>query len=339
VRQIRNSKFEIRIGPAAILIFALALISVAAPLTGEAQQAGRVYRIGFLGATSVSGYAPQVQAFRGGLRDLGYVEGKNLVIDFRWAEGNYARLPELAAELVLLKPDVLVTHAPAGTLAAKRATATIPIVMGVVGDAVAMGLVESLARPGGNVTGSSFFFPELNAKRLEVLKEALPRLSRVGVLLNPDNPANVATLRAMEETARSVKVQLHAVEVRSPADFESAFATIVKGRAGALAVYDDAMLIAEAARIADLARKNRLPTIGFIEYAKAGGLLAFGVNFPDLWRRAAGFVDKIFKGAKPADLPVEQPTKFELIINLNTAKALRLTVPQPLLLQADQIIQ
>jgi putative ABC transport system substrate-binding protein len=339
VRQFRNSNFEIRIRPAAILIFVLALISVDVPLAAGAQQAGRVYRIGFLGATSPSGYAPQVEAFRGGLRDLGYVEGKNVVIEFRWAEGNYARLPELAAELVLLKPDVLVTHAPAGTRAAKRATATIPIVMGAAGDAVATGLVAGLARPGGNVTGSSFFLPELNAKRLEVLKEALPRLSRVGVLLNPDNPANAATLRAMKETARSVKIQLHPVEVRSPADFEGAFATIVKGRAGALAVYDDAMLIAEAARIADLARKNRLPTIGFIEYAKAGGLLAFGVNFPDLWRRAAGFVDKILRGAKPADLPVEQPTTFQVIVNLKTAKDLGLTIPQSILLRADEVIQ
>jgi putative ABC transport system substrate-binding protein len=339
VRKARNSEFELRIGRATILIFALVLISFDAPLTGEAQQAGKVCRIGFLGATSASGYARQVQAFRGGLRDLGYVEGKNLVIDFRWAEGNYARLPELAAELVLLKPDVLVTHAPAGTPAAKRATATIPIVMGVVGDAVAMGLVESLARPGGNVTGSSFFFPELNAKRLEVLKEALPRLSRVGVLLNPDNPANVAMLRAMEETARSVNIQLRAVEVRSPAEFEGAFATMVKVRAGALAVYDDAMLIAEAARIADLARKSRLPTIGFIEYAKAGGLLAFGVNFPDLWRRAAGFVDRILKGAAPGDLPIEQPTRFELVVNLKTAKALGLTIPPSVLVRADEVIQ
>ena len=331
--------YRLRIGATAIIIVALAFSMLSVVLSTEAQQMGRVYRIGFLGATSPSGYTPQVEAFRGGLRDLGYVEGKNVVIEFRWAEGNYARLPELAAELVLLKPDVLVTHAPAGTRAAKRATATIPIVMGVAGDAVATGLVAGLARPGGNVTGSSFFLPELNAKRLEVLKEALPRLSRVGVLLNPDNPANVATLRAMEETARSVKIQLHAVEVRSPADFEGAFATIVKGRAGALAVYDDAMLIAEAAQIADLARKSRLPTIGFIEYAKAGGLLAFGVNFPDLWRRAAGFVDKILKGAKPADLPVEQPTTFQVIVNLKTAKALGLTIPQSILVRADEVIR
>jgi putative ABC transport system substrate-binding protein len=320
----------------------VAIVSISvliSPLVTEAQQAGKVYRIGFLGATSPSGYAPQIVAFRGGLRDFGYVEGKNLTIEFRWAEGNYARLPDLAAELVRLKPDVLVTHAGAGTRAAKQATATLPIVFGVAGDAVALGLVKSLARPGGNVTGSSFFFPELNAKRLEVLKEAVPRLSRVGVLLNPDNPANVATLRAMEETAQSLNLRLQSVEVRRPTELDSAFATLIKARVGALTVYDDAMFIAEAARIADLAKRNRLPTIGFIEYAKAGGLLAFGVNFSDLWRRAAGFVDKIFRGAKPADLPVEQPTKFELIVNLRAAKALGLTMSPSLLVRADQVIE
>ncbi|HEY7539942.1 MAG TPA: ABC transporter substrate-binding protein [Methylomirabilota bacterium] len=327
------------IGARRIFIALVAIGVLFGPFATEAQQVTKAYRIGFLGATSPAGYAPQLEAFRGGLRDLGYVEGKNLAIDFRWAEGNYARLPGLAAELVRLKPDVLVTHAGAGTRAAKQATSTIPIVFGVAGEAVAMGLVESLARPGGNATGSSFFFPELNAKRLEVLKEAVPRLSRVGVLLNPDNPANVATLRAMEETARSVNVQLHSVEVRRPAEFDGAFVTIMKGRMGALAVYDDAMFIAEAARIADLARKNRLPTIGFVEYAKAGGLLAFGVNFTDLWRRAAGFVDKILKGARPADLPVEQPTKFELIVNLRTARALGLTMSPSLLVRADQVIE
>jgi len=337
VRRFSIGDWRLAIRVPAIFVVALGMLVVV--LSAEAQRMGRVYRIGFLGATSPSGYALQVEAFRAGLRELGYVQGKNIVIEFRWAEGRYARLPELAAELVRLKPDVLVTHAIAGTRAAKRATATIPIVMGVAGDAVATGLVEGLARPGGNVTGSSFFFPELNAKRLEVLKEALPRLSRVGVLLNPDNPANVAMLRAMEETAQSVKVQLQAVEVRSPADFEGAFATIMKGRTGALAVCDDALLIAEAARIAGLARMNRLPTIGFIEYAKAGGLLAFGVDFPELWRRAAGFVDKILKGAKPADLPVEQPTKFQVVVNLKTAKALGLTIPQSILVRADEVIQ
>jgi putative ABC transport system substrate-binding protein len=316
----------------------VAIGGLLSPVASKAQHVGRVYRIGFLGATSAAGYASQVEAFRGGLRDLGYVEGKNLVIEFRWAEGNYARLPNLAAELARLNPDVLVTHAGAGTRAAKQATATIPIVFGVAGEAVALGLVESIARPGGNATGSSFFFPELNAKRLEVLKEAVPRSSRVGVLLNPDNPANVSTLRAMEETARSLNVRLQSVEVRRPLEFADAFATLVKGNVEALAVYDDAMFIAEAARIAELARRNRLPTIGFVEYAKAGGLLAFGVNFADLWRRAAGFVDKIFKGAKPADLPVEQPTRFELIVNLRTAKAIGVTISRSLVVRADQLI-
>ena len=292
---------------------------LAGPLTAEAQYAGKVYRIAFLGSTSPSGYASQMEAFRGGLRDLGYVEGQNFVIEFRWAEGSYERLPELAAELVRSKPDVLVTHGSAGALAAKRATDTIPIVMGVVGEAVEIGAVKGVARPGRNVTGSSFFVPELNAKRLEILKEALPRLSRVGVLLKRGNAVNAAVLRTMEHTARSLKLELQPVEARDPADLEGAVSAVVKGQAGALVVQDDPVLLALAAQIADLARRNQLPTIGFVEYAKAGGLLAFGVNFPDLWRRAAGFVDKILKGAKPADLPIEQPTKFELVINLKSS--------------------
>jgi putative tryptophan/tyrosine transport system substrate-binding protein len=323
------------IGLAVVLAVSLAL----APLTSEAQQAGKAHRIAFLGSTSPSGYASQMKAFRGGLRDLGYVEGQNLVIEFRWAQGKYERLPELAAELVRLKPDVLVTHGVPGTLAAKRATNTIPIVIGVVGEAVAIGAVEGLARPGGNVTGSSFFVPELNAKRLEVLKEAFPRLSRVGVLLNRDNAVNMHVLKAMEQTAQALKIQLQSVEARDPADLENAVSTLVKGHASAIAVEDDAMLLAHAERIADLARKYQLPTIGFVEYARAGGLMAYGVNFQDLWRRAAGFVDKILRGARPADLPVEQPTKFELVINLKAAKALGLTIPQSVLGRADQVIE
>ena len=231
---------------------------------------------------------------------------------------------------------MLVTHGVPGALAAKRATDTIPIVMGVVGDAVAIWAVEGLARPGGNITGSSFFVPELNAKRLEVLKEALPRLSRVGVLLKRDNPVNATVLRAMEHTAQALKIQLRSVEARDPADLEDAVSALVKEHAGAIAVLEEAMLLAQAGRIADLARKHHLPTIGFVEYARAGGLLAYGVNFPERWRRAAGFVDKILKGAK---LPVEQATKFDLVINLKTAKALGLTIPQSLLLRADQVIQ
>jgi putative ABC transport system substrate-binding protein len=313
--------------------------ALAAPRAAEAQQTGKVYRIAFLGSTSPSGYASQMEAFRGGLRALGYVEGQNLVIEFRWAQGKNDRLPALAAELVRLKPDVLVTHGPPGALAAKRATDAIPIVVGVLGEAVAIGAVEGLARPGGNVTGLSFFVLELNAKRLEVLKEALPHLSRVGVLLKRDNPVNGPLLGAMEDAAQALKIQLQSVEVRDPTDLENAVSALAKGQAGAIAVQEEAMLIAQAVRIADLAKKYRLPTVGFLEYARAGGLLAYGVSFPDLWRRAAGFVDKILRGARPADLPVERATKFELLINLKTAKALGLTIPPSLLARADQIIE
>jgi putative ABC transport system substrate-binding protein len=235
--------------------------------------------------------------------------------------------PELAAELVRLKPDVLVTHGPPGALAAKRATDTIPIVVGVIGEAVAIGAVDTLARPGGNVTAQAFFVAELNAKRLEVLKEAFPRVGRVGVLLKRDNPANGPVLRTMEHTAQALKIQLHPLEVLTPADLDSAVADFVKGDADAIAVHEEAMLIAQAERIADLARKYRLPTIGFVEYARAGGLLALGVDFPDLWRRAAGTVDRILKGAKPADIPIEQATKFELMVNMKTARSLGLTIP------------
>jgi putative ABC transport system substrate-binding protein len=313
--------------------------ALAAPVAAEAQQTGKVYRIAFLGSTSPPGYASQMEAFRGGLRELGYVEGQNLVIEFRWAQGKNDRLPALAAELVRLKPDVLVTHGPPGALAAKRATDAIPIVVGVLGEAVAIGAVEGLARPGGNVTGLSFFVLELNAKRLEVLKEALPHLTRVGVLLKRDNPVNGPLLGAMEDAAQALKIQLQSVEVRDPTDLENAVSALAKGQAGAIAVQEEAMLIAQAVRIADLAKKFRLPTVGFLEYARAGGLLAYGVSFPDLWRRAAGFVDKILRGARPADLPVERATKFELLINLKTAKALGLTIPPSVLARADQVIE
>ena len=313
------------------VVVALALGLLAAPLEVQAQpQSGKVYRIAFLGSTSSAGYASQMKAFRDGLRDLGYIEGHNLVIEFRWAQGKYERLPELAAELVRLKPDVLVTHGAPGALAAKRATATIPIVIGVVSEPVAIGAVEGIARPGGNVTGSSTFQPEINAKRLEVLKETFPRLSRVGVLLKRDNPVNGPTLRAMEHTAQALKIQLQSVEVRDPADLENAVAALVKEHAGALGVQDDAMLIDQAERIADLARKHRLPTIGFVEYARAGGLLAYGVNLADLWRRAAGFVDKILKGAKPADLPVEQPpSQHENWLSSRTSSPTERSIAKP----------
>jgi putative ABC transport system substrate-binding protein len=322
----------------AVLSVVLTLGLLVSPLVAEAQQAG-VPRIGFLGAASASGYAPQLKAFRQGLRDLGYVEGKNIAIEYRWAEGNYARLPELAAELARLKVDVLVTHGVPGTWAAKRTTTTIPIVMALVGDAVTTGLVSSLARPGGNLTGASYLLPEITAKRLDLLKEAVPRIARVAILLNPDNPMSGPILQAVDATANALKVEVQQVEARGPKDFEGVLSAVARRRMDALIVQDDGMFIANARGVAELAAKKRLPSTGFKEFAEAGGLMAYGVDFPDLWRQAAVFVDKILKGAKPGDLPVEQATKFELVVNLKTAKALGLTIPQSILIRADEVIQ
>ena len=320
-----------------VVLLAFALLIV--PLAADAQQPGKVPRIGFLGAASASGYAPQLEAFRQGLRELGYVEGRSILIDYRWAEGDYDRLPMLAAELVGLKVEVLVTHGTPGTRAAKGATTTIPIVMAVSGDAVATGLVPSIARPGGNLTGSTFFNPELAAKRLELLKEAVPRITRVAVLLNPDNPVNGPVLQVVGATARALKVEIPQFELRGPGDFEGAFSAMAKRRVEALLIIEDGMLIANARGVADLAAKKRLPSTGFKEFAEAGGLVGYGVNFPEMFRRAAVFVDKILKGAKPGALPVEQATRFELVVNLKTAKTLGLTIPKPVLVRADTLIE
>ena len=322
------------------IVLALGAGALAAPLASFAQQqAAKIARIGFLGTASASGWASRVEALRAGLRDLGYVEGKNIVIEFRWAKEKYDQLPDLAAELVRLKVDVLVTGGTPGTLAAKRATTTIPIVMAVSGDAVASGLVASLARPGGNITGSTFFVQELYAKRLELLKEAVPRITQVAVLLNPDNPASLTNIKQMEIAAKSMKVELQRFEVRGPNEFEGAFSAMAKRRVDAVEITDDPMLIVNARAIADLAAKKRLPSIGFKEYAEAGGLKAYGVNLLDMWRRAAYFVDRILKGTKPGDLPVEQPTKFELVINMKTAKALGIKLPPSILVRADRVIE
>ena len=323
------------------LVLALTLCAMFFALcaSAQAQQPKRIFRIGFLGATSLSGYAPMLEAFRQGLRELGYVEGKNIIIEYRWAEGRYDRLPDLAAELVRLKPDLLLTHGTTGTRAAKQASTTIPIVTAIVGDAVAGGLVASLAHPGGNLTGLSAFIPELGAKRLEFLKEVVPSLTRVAVLMNPENLSSEINFQPMQRTARSLGLELQRINVRGPEEFDTAFSTIVKGRAGALSVHDDSMLIAQARRVADLAARKRLPTIGFSELAEAGGLMSYGASFADLWRRAATYVDKILKGAKPADLPVEQPTKFEFIINLKAAKQIGLTIPPNVLARADRVIK
>ena len=321
------------------LIIALGASALAAPLSSFAQQPVKIARIGFLGAASASGYAKQLDGFRLGLRDFGYMEGKNIVLEYRWAEGNYAQLAELAAELVHSKVDVIVTHGTPGTRAAKGATTTIPIVMAISGDAVATGLVVSLPRPGGNITGSTFFGPELSAKQIELLKEILPRITRVAVLVNPDNPVIGPMSKAMEITTKSLNLGLQQFAVRGPNEFENAFSAMVQKSVEAVAIQEDGMLNANVRTAGDLAMRKRLPLIGNTEVPRAGGVLGYGVNFPEVFRSAAYFVDNILKGAKPADLPVQQPTKFELVINLKTAKALGITIPQSLLSRADEVIQ
>ena len=322
------------------LVIALGASALAAPLAPFAQQQpAKIPRIGFLGATTAAGIANRLEGLRAGLRELGYVEGNTIFIDYRWAEGKYDRLPDLADELVRLKVDILVTYGTPGTLAAKRTTTTIPIVMATSGDAVGTGLVASLARPGGNITGSSFFSPELMAKRLALLKEAVPRITRVAVLVNPDNPAIGQELQAMQTTATSLKVDLQQFEVRGPNEFDGAFARMANRRIDAVVIEEDSMLVANARAIADLAAKQRLPSSGFLELAEAGGLMAYGVTLPELFRRAATFVDKILKGAKPGDIPVEQPTKFEMVVNMKTAKALGIKIPQTILVRATKVIE
>jgi ABC-type uncharacterized transport system substrate-binding protein len=328
------------IGLAIILAVSLAL----APLGLVAQgQPARIARIGFLGVTSASlsdsVIRRRVEALRTGLRDLGYVEGKNLTIEFRWAEGRHERLPELAAELVRLKVDVIVAQGTPGARAAKQATATIPIVIPAFADPVATGLVASLARPGGNVTGLTWLSREVSAKRLELLREALPRTKRVAVRINPHNDSNASILEAMELAARSLKLDLQQFEARGPNEFERAFTAMAAKRVDAITIIDDPMLNANAKAIANLAAKNRLPSLAFIEFTDAGGLMSYGPSLLDMWRRAATYVDKILKGARPGDLPVEQSTRFEFVVNLKTAKALGLTIPQSVLSRADEVIQ
>ena len=308
------------------------------PRTAHAQQpSAKVFRIGFLGSATADSLPKRPEAFRAGLRDLGYQEGRDFVIEYRWADGNYDRLPALIADLARLKVDVIVTHGTPAALAAK--TATTPVVLAVVGDALGSGIVSSLAQPGGNVTGLTFFNPELAAKRLELLKETLPGLTDVGVLLNLTNPMNVPLLPQMSRVAQPLKLELHQFHVRAPTDFEGAFAAMAAKRVGALVVIDDAVLLSNAPAVATLALKQRLPSCGWPDFAIDGGLMAYGVDFLDMFRRAATFVDKILKGAKPSDLPVERSTKFETIVNLKTAKALGLTIPYNLLARADQVIE
>jgi len=321
----------------------IALVGSAAvgwPRVVRAQQAGRVYRIGYLSLGSPAAEATRFDAFRAGLARLDYVEGKNLIIEARWLDGsNYDRLAELAAQLVGLKVDVIVTYATPGVLAAKRATTTIPIVMAVVADALASGLVASLARPGGNVTGMTYFVPELAAKRLELLKEAVPSLLHAGVLFNSANPSHEPVLSAMRLTAKALKLELAEFAVREVADLEGAFAAMAAKPVGAAVITEDPVLIYNAEAGAKLAMKYRLASCGFIEFAHAGGFAGYGVDYIDMWRYAATFVDKILKGAKPADLPVERATKFVAVVNLKTAKAIGIEMPTSLLLRADEVIE
>jgi putative tryptophan/tyrosine transport system substrate-binding protein len=309
------------------------------PLAARAQRA-KVADIGYLGLVSASWHTPRITAFRAGLRDLGYAEGKDVVIEFRWAEARYDQLPALAAELVRLNVDVIVTHTVPGAIAAKQATSTIPIVITAASDLLAFGLVESLARPGGNLTGLSFFNAELVAKRLELLKELAPSLAKAAVLLNADNPTgNQLILRELEPTAKALKLELLTFETRGPGDFEGAFAAMISQQIGAAVLHEDPMLNANSKAIVDTLARHRLLTCGFPEFAAAGGLMAYGINLPEMDRRAAVFVDKILKGAKPADLPVERATKFTTIVNLRTARAVGIDMPTSILLRADEVIE
>ncbi len=324
----------------AVLLVALGLGLLAAPLAAEAQQPAKVPRIGFLGGSPATGFPNNyLEAFRQGLRELGYVEGRNITIEYRWAEGKYDRLPALAAELVQLKVDVIFAFATPPSQAAKQATKTIPIVM-LAADAVEQGLVASLARPGSNITGLSVQAPELGGKQLQLLKQVVPRASRVAILWNTANPYTALVVRETEAAARTLGVQLQSLPVRGPEEFEGAFEAATRGGAAALLTVGDVLTIAHRTRIVALAAKSRLPAMyTFREFVDDGGLMAYGANLADLSRRAATYVDKILKGAKPGDLPVEQPTKFELVINLRTAKALGLTIPQSVLIRADEVIQ
>ena len=325
---------------AKILVWLLATVLLTTAPPVDAQQPTKVPRIGYLSSDSPSTIAVRIEAFRQGLRELGYVEGKNIVIEWRFAEGKADRLPGLAAELVRLKVDVIVTSGPAATRAAKEATVTIPIVTAQDPDPVGNGLVASLARPGGNITGLSTLAPEISGKRLELVKEIVPRLSRVAVLGSSTTPGNAQELRETELAARALGVQLQYLDVLSPKDIEVAFRAASKGRADAVLVLQSPVFVNERTQLADLAVKSRLPAIyDRREFVDDGGLICYGTNFADLSRRAATYVDKILKGAKPADLPVEQPTKVELIINLKAAKQIGLTIPPNVLVRADKVIK
>jgi putative ABC transport system substrate-binding protein len=320
-------------------VLALGVSALAAPLALFAQQSAKVPRVGFLIPETLSVEATRIEGLRAGLRDHGYVEGKNIAIEIRSADGNYDRLPELVAELAKLKVDVIVAFGAKAVSAASRATATIPIVDPSMGDPVASGLGASLARPGGNVTGLGQFSVESGAKRLELLKEAVPRIARVAVLINPANESSTRQVEAMRVTANALHLELQALEVRNAKEIVPTFAALAQGRIEAIVVATDTLFRANNIEIADRAARQRLPSTGTKEFAAAGGLIGYGPDPVVAYVRAAYFVDRILKGAKPGDLPIERATKLELVINLKTAKALGITIPQSLLVRANDVIR
>jgi putative ABC transport system substrate-binding protein len=346
VKEVRDQKSEVsksrRKTPSKNHCLALGAMLLALCLPAEAQQPKKIPRIGYLSPQSPAKGLQQARliGFQQGLRQLGYVEGQNIIIEYRHAEGKLDRLPELAAELVRFEVDVIVTMGDASITAAKQATSTIPIVVGVSGDLVGAGHVVSHARPGGNVTGLTDTSPELSTKRLELLKEFVPKASRVAVLWNPTNAVMVLNFKETEIAAESLRLQIQSLEVRNSKDFVPAFSAIKKNRFGALLVFPDALLNFYEPRIVDFALKNRLPAIHAEQsFVDAGGLMSYGPSYPDMFRRAAYYVDKLLNGAKAGDLPIERPSKFELVINLNTAKQIGLTIPQSVLYRADRVIK
>jgi putative ABC transport system substrate-binding protein len=319
------------------LLGSLVLGLVGAPLIAEGQPAGKVYRLGMLLARE---RPTLVEAMRQALRELGYVEGQNLVIEVRHAEGRFERLPASAAELVRFKVDVIAATGSEGVQAAKDAAHTVPIVMTYVGDPVARGFAASLAHPGGNITGVANLAEELDTKRLELLKEVAPRIARIAVLWNPPQPAHATQLKNLEAAAQALGVQLQPVAVRTSEDLDGAFSAILRERAGAVTMLGSLLHSQNLERIAELARKAKVPAISYnLEFPGVGGFMAYAAKEEDIFRRAATYVDRILKGAKPAELPIEQPTKFELVVNMRTAKALGLTIPPSVLVRADQVIE
>jgi ABC-type uncharacterized transport system substrate-binding protein len=323
-----------------IFYVAFVAASLAVSFPARAQQTKKISRIGFLGPFSPSAVSARMEAFRQGLRERGYVEGKTIVIEYRWAEGKLDRLPALAAELVRLKVEVILTGAALATRAAKEATLTIPIVMATDADPVGNRFVSSLARPGGNITGLSALYPEISGKRLELLKEIVPKLSRVAVLGNSTSRSHAQALNATELAAKTLGVQIQYLDVRDPKDIETVFQEASKGRADGVLVLSSTVFNSQRKQVVELAVKSRLPAIYYApEWVEDGGLTYYGTNIAELWRRAATYVDKILKGTKPPDLPVEQPTKFELVINLKAAKQIGLTIPPNVLARVDRVIK